>query len=548
MRGGFESATMITKAIRRSLTGLAALGFAFLLSACYETRQEFTLNPDGSGKLLHECSFQNVNLGNKEESPEDALQAAVARIINDSKGVDAWDDVSFKLLDDGRMWFRGTAYFKKLEALEIQNQSMFTFKWNDIGTGKAELVLNLKKSAEPKEKKEPAEMTPEERTKKIKAERAKFQQAKPMFSAMLGGLKQTVAFRLPGKVESSSNFKSDSPGVLGLSFEGAKMIEALEKLISDDDWLAKQGFDAQSAPELDAELAGMLFGEKAAISAKISTTAKPLFDYAAGLATAKKGADALQKKLGVLAIASPAEGGELKSIKVVGVRMAREVDKKLDLRPFHQDAGYTFSVLAEFSGSVLDVTDKSVITSATASDGSSLVKGNRDWDRRLGFPKLSADNASVMFDLELKLPAPGVQGIKEVSGVLQYRVAEGTKEIDLGPMELKAGAKATELGAEIKDIKDGWKKDGSKEIELSLKLKPQDLKSVSLVVDGVKTELKRSGYSGMNTTTTFSLQSESALPEKATLIVEIHDKLQTFEAPFRLENLSLLGEALVPGA
>lgn len=70
-----------------------------MLSSCYETKQEFTLNPDGSGKVLHEYSFQNVNLANNEnKTPEEALQAAIARIINDSKGVDAWNDVSFKQL------------------------------------------------------------------------------------------------------------------------------------------------------------------------------------------------------------------------------------------------------------------------------------------------------------------------------------------------------------------------------------------------------------------------------------------------------------------
>jgi hypothetical protein len=522
---------------------------ALLLASCYETKQEITLNPDGTGKMRLESSFQNVNIGNQDESPEEALQAAVGRIINDSKGVDVWDDVSFKQLDDGRMHFTGTAYFKKIEAVEIPNLGMFDFKWTHDATGKGNLTLVMKKSDDPEggEKKEQPTLTDEEKAKKITEERAKFQQTKPMMSAMLGGLKQTVDFRLPGNIVASSNLKRSPLGTLGLTFEGSKMIEAIDKLMADDEWLGKNGFDPQNAPEMDDEFCGLIFGEKAPVSATVSGAKQPLFDYAAETAAARKGAEALQKKLGVVSIAAPAQGGQLKSIKVVGARIAREVDKKLDLRPFHQEPGYTLSVLVEFPGSILDITDKSVIESAFAGDGSSLLKGNRDWDRRLGFPKLSADQASAIFDVELKMPPPGVRGIKEIAGVLQYRVAMATKETDLGPMELKTGSKSDELGASIEEIKDGWK-EGTKELELKLKLKPTDLKSVHLVENGVKSELKRSGYSGGGNTTVFTFQIDGELPDKASLIVETYDKIQTFDAPFTLENLSLLGEPIGPGA
>lgn len=539
------SHTMFAKAILRSVSFVLAPAIALLLSSCYETKQEFTLNPDGSGKVLHECSFQEVRITNENDTSEEALQASIARIIKDSKGVDAWKDVSFKRLEDGRLWFRGTAYFKKLDELEIHNQSMLRFAWKNQGGGKADLTLDLKKSENPKPKEDLSKLTPEERAQKIKTERTKFQQSKPMIAAMLGSLKQTVSFKLPGTISSSSNFKPTPSGSLDLAFDGEKMINALE--ISDDAWLEKNGFDMKNSPELDSELGGLLFGEKAPVKATVTGTSAPLFNYAAEVAAALKDAEALQKKLGVASIAPiapPAKGEPLKSIKVVGVRMVSAVDKKLDVRPFNYDEGYTLAVLAEFPGSVLDVTDKSSLTSATASDGGSLLKGERDWDRRLGFPKLSADKASVMFDIELKRPAPAAKGIKEISGTLQYRVAGGVKEIDLGLKSLTVATKGTELGASIEKIKEGWNKDGSQDMELKLNLKPDDLKSANLIVDGVKTELDRGGYSSSGGITTFTFKSKSAFPEKGSIVVELHDKVQTFDVPFKIENLSLLGMPL----
>lgn len=538
---------MFTKRIKRAVTSGLGLAFALLLSSCYETKQDFMINPDGSGKVRHECTFQSVSLNNENDTSVEALRAAIAKIVTDSKGVDAWTDVSFKRLEDGRIWFLGTAYFKKLEELEIPNQSMLQFAWKNQGGGKAELALDLKKSKNPKPKPDAAKLTPEERAKKNKDERAKFQQSKPMVTAMLGTLKQDVSFKLPGKVETRSNFKPTPSGTLGLSFEGAKMIDALEKLMADDAWLEKHGFDTQDTPALDAELGGLLFGEKAPVKATVSGATAPLFNYAAEVAAALKGVEKLQKQLGAVSIAPPAKGDALKSIKVVGVRMVAPVDKKLDIRPFNYDAGYTLAVLAELPGSVLDVTDKSSITTATASDGSSLLKGERDWDRRLGFPKLSADKASVMFDMELKLPEPSVKGIKEVSGTLQYRVSGAAKKIDLGLKSLKAGDKGTELGASIEKIKEGWQKDGSQDMELKLKLKPGDLKSAFIVVDGVKTEIKRNGHSSSGGTTTFTFASKTAFPEKGSIVLEIHDKVQTFDVPFKLENLSLFGTPMVSG-
>ena len=527
------------------LTACAAAGLALSLSSCYETKQEFTLNPDGSGKLLHECTFQDVNMGNEAQTPEEALQAAAGRVINQSKGVDAWRDVQFKQLDDGRIWFRGTAYFRKLDALEISNQSMLEFHWQPGNDNQAELRLKLKQNAKPRAEQAQTELTEEQRARKIKEERRKFQQAKPMLAGMLAELTQTATFHLPGKVSASSNFERGEDNSLSLTFRGSRMIEVMETLINDDAWLAKHGFNPNNGADFSDEMTGMIFGAKAPVSATVITFGKPLFDYASEVAEARKQADQLQKLLGVAAIAAPAEGGELKSIRVVGARIQREMDKKLG---FNQNPALTLTLLAEFPGSILDITDRSSITTALASDGTDLIKGNRDWDRRINFSRLSSDQSSALFDIDLKLPPRGVSGILEISGTLQYRVAGATKEIDPGIKELKAGAKGSELGAEIIAIKEGWNKNGSQALELKLKIPPRDLKAVHLVVDGVKSELAPGGYSGSDSSATFTLQHDAPIPENAGILIELHDQVKTHEAPFLLENLSLLGEPIGQGA
>ena len=119
----------------RFLTVTASVCALMLLTGCFETKDEFTINPDGSGKVVHESSFQQVNLGNQEEATEDSLKEAIGKVITESKGIEAWRDVSFKRLDDGRLFFKGTAYFTNLNTLDIPNQTMLEFDWQKSDGG-----------------------------------------------------------------------------------------------------------------------------------------------------------------------------------------------------------------------------------------------------------------------------------------------------------------------------------------------------------------------------------------------------------------------------
>ena len=54
-----------------------------------------------------------------DSTMEDKTKATVNSIIEQSQGVSAWKDLAFKVGDDGKIVFSGTAYFKKLSSLKI---------------------------------------------------------------------------------------------------------------------------------------------------------------------------------------------------------------------------------------------------------------------------------------------------------------------------------------------------------------------------------------------------------------------------------------------
>jgi len=544
-----------TTAFTRLFTAVVSLGALTLLTGCFETKDDFTLNPDGSGKVTHECSFQQVNLGGDNEATEDSLKEAIGKVITEAKGVEAWRDVSYRRLDDGRLFFKGTAYFTNLNTLDIPNQTMLEFDWKRSGGG-AVLALRTNKS----EKKEGfqmekktvdwAKLTPEERTKKLKEERAKFQQAKGIVSAFLGSMKHDVVFHLPGKVGESSNFTKDASGALRLQFEGAKLLAAVEKRMADDAWAMKNSdsLSVQGQPMMDDAVNELVFGSKAPVRAAV-TGGQPLFDYTMEVTAAKKETEKIRRELGVSSIAAtvaaPAQGGALRGVKVVGARWISKLERKEnDFRPFFHEPGYTLVLQVDFPGSILAVSSSSFATNATAEDGSDLLP-DQDRIRWTTGIKLSADQGSALIEVELKLPAPGVKGLKELSGTIEYQVAGGTKQVDLGFTNLQDNARGTELGALIKSIKPSRRNDGSQQLELKLNHPKNGLKAVYLKLDAMNlSKLEQRGYSGGGNSYTYTFDHRGAIPANGRLVVEIYEQLQTFTAPFKLENISLLGTAL----
>lgn len=507
----------------------------FLLSSCFETEQEYTLNPDGTGKVVMKSVFPNISFDGNDEQTDESLKKAVADFIKQTEGVEVWKDVSYSWSDDGRVKFQGTAYFADISDLDFNNVGTMNFAWDKDGDT-AVLTMTMEDGEDGGEQKEVSK-DPEERKKEMKKERQQFQQSKPMMMGVLTGLKHRAVFNLPGEAESTVNFKVAEGGKIGVEVTGEKMIAAMESLVNDDEWLMENSFDAQEGPSASEEMNEVLFGEKGVVSATRGGLGEPLFDYAAEVADARKDFEKIQEEF-TEPIAPPAKGEAMKSLEVVGLQISKEIDGKLGFRPFNSEAGLSICVLGEFPGSVLDVTEI-MLETAVGDDGSNLLP-ERVWDRKASFPRLSETNTEVMFELKFKMPKPAMKSFTEIAGNIQYTVSSGVKEMDLGMSALKVGEKGSELGAEITEIKDGWNDDGSKVMEIKISLEPDAVKSLVLVDGTKRRELEKRGHSSFgNGPTTFNFESKDGFPEGAKILLVVYDGVKTFDVPFSLKDISL---------
>jgi len=533
------------------------IGIMVFFSGCYETRRTFFLNPDGSGKVILESKFQpmNISFTGEEVDPESQMEDSVRDILEKSSGIDAWKEVDYKLTDDRKIWFKGTAYFQDVSNLKFHNLSIMNIGFTKGPDGT--MVLEMKEQKEESKKgtvqRKQKDMTEEEITKKIKSEKAKYQQMRPILTVFLNTLKEESIFHLPGNLaEKVSNFEKMNEKTISFTFEGKKLLEVIDEMMQDDNWWRSQvtaGVDfAKDGPPMDIEMNQKLFGERAPIRAVVGGKLTSLFNYSAEVSEAKKSSSKLLAKHGIVAVVSDvstvsSKVENFKSLKVGGVRLVRFSDSKRDVRPLNYDKGYTLSIVGELPCPVLSVTEGKLET-AIADNGEDLLP-EREWDSKIHFPRLSKDKTVVIFDVNLSLPGENVRGIREVSGILKYTIASGSRNVDLGITDFTIGAKGKEFGAAIKSIKRSkWEK-GKQTLSLKLNLSQSSIKSVTFYDDEKnKLDVSSQGYFSMGSSTTFEYSCKGTLPETGFIVVGIFEGLKKYEIPFKLTNISLTGQPL----
>jgi len=282
-----------------------ALAACMLLAlGCVESTYVWTLNPEGSGKVEVEARLQPVskafgggrNFTNGD--PEQIAKAAVREILEESRGVDAWARVSSGIADDGRVLFRGTAYFGDLAGVKIKGDPFpaSTFKPSLSEDGDGRLVVGLDLGGKFNEGFPPlgeldglADVTTEEEFS-VAVKRAKigYQSVKPLLTAFLSTMKSETVVVLPGEVVEASNFRKRGDREISLVFDGPRTLRAFDELAMRDavEWwkMIDSLRDTDADDALRRRLAEIVFGERAPVRAIVKTDGEPIFDYAKELA------------------------------------------------------------------------------------------------------------------------------------------------------------------------------------------------------------------------------------------------------------------------
>jgi hypothetical protein len=431
---------------------------ATCILGCLEEKSEYTVNPDLSGKATVELTFVPNSFASMEPSdaPEQMLGPDIERILRRSKGIDTWKDISSELTDEGFVRFTGTAYFPDINKMSLWNHEYregARLKFTREPSGR--IIIESPDGSAPEdrtEKENGAELSDAELARQVKLAKLQYNQAKPMLQMTLGNLEQDILVRLPAKIEKISVFEKTDDSTARWKINGNEVIEAMDRLIKDEERLKRlirEGKDPFGDTSDESVFNELFLGKKGPIQVISGTDSRNLFDYETEVAAARSNYDRMLKDLGLdLTVTKPADPrvssrapAKPGTIEVVGVNLVRYHDEEREIRPLNRGAGYTLSLMLELEEPHLAITHGRVEKAITDA-GQDILRAQT----KISSPKLSKDGKAVVFAFTLDAPDQAARGLAELSGALVYLGSSGTKEIDLGVMEFREGAKSSVPG------------------------------------------------------------------------------------------------------
>lgn len=523
-----------------------------VFTSCYQEEKAFTLNPDGSGKVKFSTTFPLEAaisfVDDEDKKPEEKLKDAALDILEESEGVDAWSDVSFKLVDGEKIEFHGTAYFRDLNRLKLKMGSISSSSLNPVLTREGDVVTIVcgdddeEEGDEGEPKTNWDELSDKEKEAELAKAKQQIVQMKAMAAGLMAGMESKLSFKLPTAPTKHHNFKKLEDMSYSVEISGDKMLKAFDALAEDEELLRSAvagGMDMQGDPP--DELFEAMFGGPGQPTLVYQAGAAPAFDYKSELKAALESSPAMMKKLGLEIVpATPmTDGGSFESLRLAGLRIVTSGPTD-DVRPFNWTKGTSLALIAKLPGAVIGVEEGKVL-SFTLDNGQDLMS-SKDWDRDISGADLSEDGTVVGFEVKSdKLPAADAKAIKELSGELVFTASTGTEKIDLGFAKLAVGEEGAKFGAKIEELGEHSFHEDKLEVSIRFKMKREMIKEVHFLnPDGVKLKSDRNGYSWGGDEGTMTFTVDKGLTEKHRVEIETFAGVSRHVIPFKIENTPLM--------
>lgn len=282
---------------------LPLLIVAILFSGCFDLVENYIINPDGSGKVNIEARFYGMNYLMKHKEP-DVLEKITEKdmkfdvgslFIGAFEGFDAWKDITYEALDDGRIHLKATGYFKDINNITIgSNPGVIYRKLHHIyfNSDKDKLSLELSdtKGGFPRDRSKITQLTDEEIEVKVQERKDKISKKEPSPDQRMTNYKLVRNFTMPGTVASSSNLKLNDDGQLSFTYDKV-YLEKLTQMREKDEYLRLLVKDINNmidSTKLENYQNAYVLGEEAPIQASYTGKLKPLFNYEKEMEAAKK--------------------------------------------------------------------------------------------------------------------------------------------------------------------------------------------------------------------------------------------------------------------
>ncbi len=291
----------------RLFSALLAVVLGVAFAGCLESDENYTLNPDGRGKVAIVATISDPAsmFGADEQEKPDPKQKVgefVRDILENSAGVETWKDISCRIVADDKIEFKGTAYFRDLNELKIhQVSSSNTFIRQENPDGTWSIVLKQDAEESPDSAAPPENLSEEEITARVDSLRSQYEVGRAMMGPILEGIRQRYVFTVPGTPSEYSTFTRLPKGGYEYVMSGSKVLALMDSISSSEAFWRQavvSGGGSGVGPDRQKELTRMMFGEEGIPMLKVKG-GTALFNYDAEVKAARKNYPALLKKFGI---------------------------------------------------------------------------------------------------------------------------------------------------------------------------------------------------------------------------------------------------------
>lgn len=522
---------------------LCLLG-CLVLSGCLDVDNEWTLNPDGSGKVRHRVVHNPSSFLGSAFGGSKTPRAFARELLEKSEGIEAWSDLSYSKNGEGHLLFEGVAYFKDASAVRLQHEVVKTRFRQEAG----QLVVSF--AGTDKEALDLGPLTGSKGGSGLgnASTTSGFRMSLRLLRMQLGSMKAFLKgrdrIRLPGAI-APGHAGVLKEGVLEVRFSFERLTQFLDRVEADPKLLevmrarsrkSSSGVDSLD-PAKEKEFDGLAttFMVGGAAREARSGGGKPVFDYVDEVKAAKERSAKAYDAVGYALPGRP--GKALRALELGGIEYVHE--ESADSNDFEYQGDFEPHLHFHFGGTLGEKPLKLLggrLTRVIATDGTSLLLDAKTRElkgvRRPG-------SLDFTFGAIARLTSSCAGGYEEVSGYVEYLLPSGrTEDVDLGLVGYTKGAKGTRYEAEIKDV------DAR---SLSLKLSGVDESEIAKItlLDAAGQEVPAqeggSWSSGSEMNLTYRLPRGAAWPARGKVVLTRHRGRTRHRVPFKLTELNAEG-------
>jgi tetratricopeptide (TPR) repeat protein len=250
------------------------------IAGCIQGQATVSLNSDGSGKMIIELAIDpcSSQIQGNEWGTYRTYLTQIKDSLLQSEGIDAWSQVEWKNLPNGKFYFKGMAYFNSIDEVVIHlGQTKANLKAIFLKENSHANILEMKS-----DKIQAVEKSWEKQNSALRYK---------LFSAdmteILNEFRLDLIFILPAKAEKLSGFESIDEQTIHYLFSGKKMTYLLEYIRQNSLYQLPERWNYNRMQFFNNELIPLYLDKTESLHVEFAGNSN-IFDFAKEKAASKK--------------------------------------------------------------------------------------------------------------------------------------------------------------------------------------------------------------------------------------------------------------------